>query len=824
MSGVNYRGLEAHEELSSKKLMRDTRPLWQVIAQSFIDRTTAAGTIAMLAVPPLIFPLAMYPCLGLGALVLLIRSSMVKQERLPFRLPTTAGGLDYSDPIPGRKSFFKAGGIFFFGNEARTGRELWIKAKDLLTHLLVFATTGGGKTEFLLSLAYNVLAMGSGYFYIDPKGTTKLPFQNYVMCRMLGRDDDFRVLNYSTAGKVRGHHPVRLTNTNNPFAFGSAEALTQLLVALIPSADGDNAIFGQNAQTLITALMFGLVELRDRGEVDLSIATIRDHLNLQKYAELAERPDLTPATSNALKAFLRGCGGWKEGTPLDKQPRSLPEQFSYAVGYFNLAVASFTDTFGHIYLPALGEVNMDDVILKRRILITVLPALEMAPAQLKNTGQIALSAVRNACAVGLGKKLEGTAEDVVFSLPTDSPTPFLSITDEYAAIPTPGYAEVLTQGRGLGIAAVVASQDYGGIKRADEGAAKQIIANTKIKLCGVLEDPEDTWDLFQKLASEASIMQTSGFHIDKNGSDMALSYRDQLSTSVSKVCRVNFLDLMEQIEGEYHGFFKGKIVRMQSFYADPPILPHSQLRVAQHLKVRTPDVRHLKMRLGEIRELTDKLVEKAKKTEPAEIPAMPDTIAKLQMVFDNPRGLEGRMEQAIAAFLNWRSGNDEQLAAFLQEREKQKALAAQQVVEHPADLEETEDFSPGEDDFAPDGFDLPEEETGDEVYSEAERAAIEQALPPGLSILPETEDNSWVEKFQTDTGWIANEALDKDLTKMETLLGASEEQASQVAVTVRQKVVQGLRYPEPPTPDEDQGEEELTGLIQNLIAKGKAKQ
>ena len=96
------------------------------------------------------------------------------------------------------------------------------------------------------------------------------------MARFLGRDDDFRVLNYGTSGKVKGKTPRRLSNTNNPFTFGSAEALTQLLVSLMPASDGPNSIFADKAQALISGVMYALVDLRDKGVIKLSTSIIRD--------------------------------------------------------------------------------------------------------------------------------------------------------------------------------------------------------------------------------------------------------------------------------------------------------------------------------------------------------------------------------------------------------------------------------------------------------------------------------------------------------------------------------------------------------------------
>lgn len=110
--------------------------------------------------------------------------------------------------------------------------------------------------------------------------------------------------------------------------------------------------------------------------------------------------------------------------------------------------------------------------MQRRILVVLLPSLEKAPAELASLGKISLSAIRNACAVGLGAHIEGDAADVLEALPTDTVGigPYLCIVDEYAAIVTPGFEVVLTQGRGLGIAA---SQDYARILEADKKGAQQ---------------------------------------------------------------------------------------------------------------------------------------------------------------------------------------------------------------------------------------------------------------------------------------------------------------------------------------------------------------
>jgi hypothetical protein len=59
-------------------------------------------------------------------------------------------------------------------------------------------------------------------------------------------------------------------------------------------------------------------------------------------------------------------------------------------------------------------------IMNRRILVVLLPSLEKSPAELASLGKISLSAIRNACSVGLGAQIEGDAADVLESLPTDA--------------------------------------------------------------------------------------------------------------------------------------------------------------------------------------------------------------------------------------------------------------------------------------------------------------------------------------------------------------------------------------------------------------------
>ncbi len=553
------RGLEDHETQERKRLHRDVRSPSQRLADALRLGQVQTGGIFAAGLCLLLFPACATPLFCLGLALFLLRCVCVNGERLPFRMPMGLSGTDRGDPLPGRGGFARPEGIFFLGNRLQDKQELWLKA-----------------------LSYNALATGSGLFYIDPKASPKLAVQIWQMARFLGRDDDFRVLNYGTSGKVKGKTPRRLSNTNNPFTFGSAEALTQLLVSLMPASDGPNSIFADKAQALISGVMYALVDLRDKGVIKLSTSIIRDSLALEKCVALALHPELDAESRASIQAAL-ATSGWIAGRELKDQPPSFAEQFGYAQSYFGKALSSLTDTYNHIYGAEDGEVDFSDAIMQRRILVVLLPSLEKAPAELASLGKISLSAIRNACSVGLGANIEGDAADVLEALPTDTVGigPYLCVVDEYAAIVTPGFEVVLTQGRGLGIAAIVASQDYAGILEADKKGAQQMVANTSIKIFMKMQDAEKTWELIRGQAGQSTVLRTTGFNVNEQ---ISSGYRDANTTTVEQEDRVVLRDLQEQIEGEAHFVFSGQIIRGDIFFANPS-LKKAQLRVPQLLQL-----------------------------------------------------------------------------------------------------------------------------------------------------------------------------------------------------------------------------------------------
>src|SRR3990167_9980775 len=193
---MNQRGLEEEHELAPRMLLRDTRTLSMKFVDFFKDPVNSASVLIAFAVSIFIFT-PVTEVLFIIAVGLFFYA-ITRKFKLPFRMPLRSDILDYNDPAPGGTTPRKARGICFFGNKKITQEELWFSNEDMRTHVLIFGSTGSGKTEALVSFAYNSLIQGSGFLYVDGKGDNSLFAKVFSMARSMGREDDLLLINFMT--------------------------------------------------------------------------------------------------------------------------------------------------------------------------------------------------------------------------------------------------------------------------------------------------------------------------------------------------------------------------------------------------------------------------------------------------------------------------------------------------------------------------------------------------------------------------------------------------------------------------------------------------
>jgi intracellular multiplication protein IcmO len=361
------------------------------------------------------------------------------------------------------------------------------------------------------------------------------------------------------------------------------------------SSSGD--MWKGRAMAFVEALMKILVAMRDAEFILLDANVIRNYFTLERLEAMVldkvfiRDGGLDPINIENFPAvviepianYLSTLPGYQKDKR-GKQVSQVYEQHGFITMQLTRVFTSLADTYGHIMRTRLAEVDLRDVVLNRRILVVLLPALEKSPEELSNLGKVIVSSLKVMMASGLGEEVEGKYSDIVGRKPTNARNPYLCILDEYGYYAVQGFAVVPAQARSLGFSVVFAGQDLPALQRASKEEAATIGANTNIKICMKLEDPLETWDFFMKTAGESYVSHVGGFQA--NTQSVTGQYADTQSAQMEKRARVDLLDLKEQGLGEYHLFFKSRIIRAKSFFANPN--PVKEMRLNHFLKVDPP--------------------------------------------------------------------------------------------------------------------------------------------------------------------------------------------------------------------------------------------
>jgi len=537
---------------------------------------------------------------------------MIQDRTLAFKMPVGAKWKDQNNMGPGRNG--AAEGILYLGNVKDTNEEVWFSNSDARTHVLYLGTTGSGKTEGLKSMVSNALSWGSGFVYIDGKADTDLWSSLSSLVRRFGRDDDLLVLNYMT-----GNSDVRApSNTMNPFSSGSASYLTNMLVSLMPDAEGDNAMWKERAVSLIASIMPALTWKRDNQEIPMSIGTIRDYLALNNVVKLSRDKVIPNDIREGIQGYLETLPGYidaafdddgKEKPPGPDQPAydtTTPrQQHGYLSMQFTRALQSLGDEYGYIFDTQAADVDMIDVVLNRRILIVLIPALEKSSDETANLGKIVAATIKGMMGSTLGAKVEGESAAVIENKPTQSSTPFMTVFDEVGYYTAPGMAVMAAQARSLGFCLVFSAQDLPALEKRVKEEARSITANCNIKIFGKLEDPTQTKEFFEKTVGSAMVIESSGFQL--SGGAGTGSYRDTMQAGLQLRARASYDELRSFKEGEAIIAFGEMVVSSSMFYSNPGFA--KAMRVTRYMSLPPPDeslIRHS----GAISRVRDLMVHK----------------------------------------------------------------------------------------------------------------------------------------------------------------------------------------------------------------------
>ena len=302
-------------------------------------------------------------------------------------------------------------------------------------------------------------------------------------------------------------------------------------------------------------------------------------------------------------------------------------QHGYLSMQFTRSLQSLADDYGYIFDSQAADVDMVDVVLNRRIMVVLIPALEKSADEAANLGKIVAANLKGMMGSALGATVEGDTASVVENKPTNSITPFMTIFDEVGYYAAQGMAVMAAQARSLGFCMIFSAQDLPALEKRVKEEARSIAANCNIKIFGKLEDPTQTKEFFEKTVGSSYVTEVSGFATE--GGSMTRSYSDNFQASVQDRGRASYDGVRSFGPGQTVIAFGESVVDVRFFYTNAS---HAKaMRVTRYIGLPPPDEtvhKHTK----NITALRDLMVKKGWTAPKADV-ALP-TSAEIQAMAD----------------------------------------------------------------------------------------------------------------------------------------------------------------------------------------------
>ncbi len=602
---ATYKGVSRQHEIRASQRRKDTRRSGVKLKEFLQSSDGGIAGAASIALFALVMVVARIPFGGELALFLASlygRSEYTRPEKrafdFPYRVPKVANLKDGS--IPGGKK--NGAGITLLGNDNETREQVYSTDSDLRTHMLVLGTTGSGKTEFLLGLVFNALVQNTGFIYVDGKGDPKLQKEIFRLARYLGREDDLLLINFITSGRDFVEKQAdKVTNNMNIMGNTSSGMLIELIVALMDDSGGGGDMWKGRAISFVAALTRPLTYLRDKGYMNLSPEKYLEYFELNMLEELVfehngRYGEMFDVIVAPLRSYLLTLPGYQK-SKIKKQEQKTLEQHGFIVMQLTRIFNDLNFNYGHIFKTRVGDVDFFDVVVRRRLLTVLLPALERAPDSLRMLGKMIVGSIKQMMAGCLGNRVEGVVREIIESRPTNAEFPFYCILDEYGYYAVIGFAVAPAQARSLGFSVTFAAQDFSSLKKSSAEEADATWENTNVRAVGRITSGQEseTWRRINGAAAEAGSAQVDGYDRSVGMTSETFNTRD--SISIRDGARLNYDDLAMQENGEFT-FIIGKkenkgqtggvrVIRGMGFYTAGP--SPREMRINDLIPVEAPE-------------------------------------------------------------------------------------------------------------------------------------------------------------------------------------------------------------------------------------------
>jgi len=525
------------------------------------DRTVGLVIAAIFFLVIALIPGLSHFSLILTVLLYFLTNAENKTMRPPLMLPKSSGLLDDNNKVAGPNSDSRtANGAVFLGNDPnRNNAEIWVSIEQATRHLEMIATTGSGKTEYLMAIYFSILCHSSAIIDIDGKSSasTARQFQNLV--RRFGREDDLFYFNLQTAG-VDANKYYRTSNNTNPISSSNAQGASLLITGLLPESKGENQIFAQRAATLgeiTTNILYD--KQTNTHDYTVSLSDYDDAMQLSSLMEVLKEKWLEPTTKKQILSYLQSLQvDSPENAKFKNLQSSTIDQHLYATMYFTRALNAITGTYGNILNTRYGDFTWYDVVNRHRIIKTMLPTLEKSKQEKDYLTNLIITMLKQTTSRFLDFKIAGPKAYTAY-LPHDHTLSVITL-DEANYLLTDGIGVMAGQIRQLGFCLIVSGQSLAAMRDAHPREMKEVEANTGLKLYGALEDQEAIDDAIKR-AGDVNVKVVSAYK-----GDSSKGYWGDDTVRSTKEKAIDVSHVKGQTLSQWFLSYKNNPIQVISFY------------------------------------------------------------------------------------------------------------------------------------------------------------------------------------------------------------------------------------------------------------------
>lgn len=237
-----------------------------------------------------------------------------------------------------------------------------LSSQFLLRHGIIQGASGFGKTVLYEDIILGIAAIGGGGLFIDAKPTVDAPRRIYSILKAFGREDDFMMVDFSNS---------KLSNRYSPVWRGTSMEIADRLMSLYEKPTGPAGYYYDTQKVFMESLVGALLKVKSLTGKHFCIGDVLTCFlvpeALQELANMLPECEEKAAIGLAISNYRTPGGIFDQKRFLFECGRIARVLQSYLIDH----------DIAEVINCVTPEVDIYDVIVKRKFLYVPLPVLRM---------------------------------------------------------------------------------------------------------------------------------------------------------------------------------------------------------------------------------------------------------------------------------------------------------------------------------------------------------------------------------------------------------------------------------------------------------------